>query len=138
MNGSICFSSKTTASSNMIKTVRQLKDLLRNLSKDKSADAQILMRNYMMERISEIMDEAKYPGIRVGTSSGQAFITLLLFCHPNKIQLLCHFLKVVFFVSCSRLQSDLRHLGYSLGYEKLTIHFIKCDQCDLAARLCIQ
>ena len=33
----------------MIKTARQLKDLIRNLSKDKSADAQILMRNYMME-----------------------------------------------------------------------------------------
>ena len=32
----------------MIKTARQLKDLIRNLSKDKSADAQILMRNYMM------------------------------------------------------------------------------------------
>ena len=34
----------------MIKTARQLKDLIRNLSKGKSADAQILMRNYMMER----------------------------------------------------------------------------------------
>ena len=34
----------------MITTARQLKDLIRNLSKKKSADAQILMRNYMMER----------------------------------------------------------------------------------------
>ena len=34
----------------MIKTARQLKDLIRNLSKDKSADAQILMRNYMIHR----------------------------------------------------------------------------------------
>lgn len=34
----------------MIKTARQLKDLIRNLSKEKSADAQILIRNYMMER----------------------------------------------------------------------------------------
>ena len=33
----------------MITTARQLKDLIRNLSKKKSADAQILMRNYMME-----------------------------------------------------------------------------------------
>lgn len=77
----------------MIKTVKQLKDLIRNLSKKKSADAQILMRNYMMERflerislsqyqdkfiltmedgvtfrikqITEIMDEAEYPGVRV-------------------------------------------------------------------------
>ena len=35
----------------MIKTARQLKDLIRNLSKEKSADAQLLMRNYMMERL---------------------------------------------------------------------------------------
>ena len=34
----------------MIKTARQLKDLIRNLSRKKSADAQLLMRNYMMER----------------------------------------------------------------------------------------
>lgn len=33
----------------MIKTARQLKDLIRNLSREKSADAQILMRNYMMD-----------------------------------------------------------------------------------------
>ena len=39
----------------MIKTARQLKDLIRNLSKDKSADAQILMRNYMMERYLTIV-----------------------------------------------------------------------------------
>lgn len=38
----------------MIKTARQFKDLIRNLSKGKSADAQILMRNYMMERSIEI------------------------------------------------------------------------------------
>ncbi len=37
----------------MIKTARQLKDLIRNLSREKSADAQILMRNYMMERFLE-------------------------------------------------------------------------------------
>lgn len=53
----------------MIKTSKQLKDLIRNLSKKKPADAQILMRNYMMERflerISEIMEEAEYPGVRV-------------------------------------------------------------------------
>ena len=77
----------------MIKTAKQLKDLIRNLSKKKSADAQILMRNYMMERflerislsqyqdkfiltmedgvtfrikqITEIMDAAEYPGVRV-------------------------------------------------------------------------
>ena len=77
----------------MIKTAKQLKDLIRNLSKKKSVDAQILMRNYMMERflerislsqyqdkfiltmedgvtfrikqITEIMDEAEYPGVRV-------------------------------------------------------------------------
>lgn len=37
----------------MIKTSRQLKDLIRNLSKEKVADAQLLMRNYMMERFLE-------------------------------------------------------------------------------------
>ena len=37
----------------MIKTARQLKDLIRNLSKKNAADAQILMRNYMMERFLE-------------------------------------------------------------------------------------
>jgi hypothetical protein len=35
----------------MIKTSRQLKDKIRNLAKEKSADAQILMRTYMMERL---------------------------------------------------------------------------------------
>ena len=37
----------------MIKTARQLKDLIRNLSRKNAADAQILMRNYMMERFLE-------------------------------------------------------------------------------------
>ena len=41
----------------MIKTATQLKDLIRNLSKKKSADAQILMRNYMMERFLDRMWE---------------------------------------------------------------------------------
>lgn len=44
----------------MIKTARQLKDLIRNLSKKKSADAQILMRNYMMERFLERISLSEY------------------------------------------------------------------------------
>lgn len=44
----------------MIKTTKQLKDLIRNLSKKKSADAQILMRNYMMERFLERISLSKY------------------------------------------------------------------------------
>jgi len=44
----------------MIKTARQLKDLIRNLSKNKSADAQILMRNYMMERFLERVSLSEY------------------------------------------------------------------------------
>ena len=44
----------------MIKTARQLKDLIRNLSKDKAADAQILMRNYMMERFLERISLSEY------------------------------------------------------------------------------
>ena len=43
----------------MIKTARQLKDLIRNLSKKNAADAQILMRNYMMERFLERILDAR-------------------------------------------------------------------------------
>ncbi len=44
----------------MITTARQLKDLIRNLSKKKSTDAQILMRNYMMERFLERISLSEY------------------------------------------------------------------------------
>ncbi len=44
----------------MIKTAKQLKDLIRNLSITKSADAQILMRNYMMERFLERISLSDY------------------------------------------------------------------------------
>ena len=39
---------------------RQLKDLIRNLSRKKSADAQLLMRNYMMERFLERISLSEY------------------------------------------------------------------------------
>lgn len=44
----------------MITTARQLKDLIRNLSNKKSSDAQILMRNYMMERFLERISLSEY------------------------------------------------------------------------------
>ena len=44
----------------MIKTARQLKDLIRNLSRKKSADAQLLMRNYMMERFLDRISLSEY------------------------------------------------------------------------------
>ncbi len=44
----------------MIRTAKQLKDLIRNLSKKNLADAQILMRNYMMERFLERISISKY------------------------------------------------------------------------------
>lgn len=44
----------------MIKTSTQLKDLIRNLSKKKATNAQILMRNYMMERFLERMSLSEY------------------------------------------------------------------------------
>jgi len=44
----------------MIKTSKHLKDLIRNLSKKKSADAQVLMRNYMMERFLERISLSEY------------------------------------------------------------------------------
>lgn len=44
----------------MINSARQLKDLIRNLSKKNFADAQILMRNYMMERLLERISVSDY------------------------------------------------------------------------------
>lgn len=44
----------------MIKTARQLKDKIRNLAKEKSADAQVLMRTYMMERLLERISLSEY------------------------------------------------------------------------------
>lgn len=44
----------------MISTARQLKDLIRNLSKSNAADAQVLMRNYMMERFLERVSISEY------------------------------------------------------------------------------
>lgn len=44
----------------MIKTSKQLKDMIRNLSRKNSADAQILMRNYMMERFLERISLSAY------------------------------------------------------------------------------
>lgn len=47
----------------MIKTSRQLKNLIRNLSREKKADAQILMRNYMMERLLERISLSVYKNV---------------------------------------------------------------------------
>lgn len=44
----------------MIKTAWQLKDRIRNLARNKSADAQVLMRNYMMERFLERISLSEY------------------------------------------------------------------------------
>lgn len=44
----------------MIKTATQLKALIRNLVKEKSADAQLLLRNYMMERFLERVAVSDY------------------------------------------------------------------------------
>lgn len=44
----------------MIKTAKQLKDLIRNLSKRNTSDAQVLMRNYMMERFLERISLSEY------------------------------------------------------------------------------
>lgn len=47
----------------MIQTARQLKDLIRNLSRKNAADAQILLRNYMMERFLERIFLSEYRDI---------------------------------------------------------------------------
>jgi len=39
---------------------KQMKDLLRNMSKEKNIDAQILQRNYMMERLLERISLSPY------------------------------------------------------------------------------
>ena len=44
----------------MIKTARQLKDLVSNRSKGNSAQAQIIIRNYIMERFLERVSLSKY------------------------------------------------------------------------------
>ena len=44
----------------MIKTSRQLKDLINNLARKNAADAQLLMRNYMMERFLERISLSEY------------------------------------------------------------------------------
>ena len=56
----------------MITTARQLKDLIRNMSKKKSADAQILMRNYMMERFLERISLSEYKN-QFGWSGCQSY-----------------------------------------------------------------
>ncbi len=44
----------------MIKTSRQLKDLIRNLSKESGIEAHILIRKYMMERFLERVSKSTY------------------------------------------------------------------------------
>lgn len=44
----------------MIKTARQLKDLVNNLARKNAADAQFLMRNYMMERFLERVSLSRF------------------------------------------------------------------------------
>ena len=68
----------------MITTARQLKDLIRNLSKKKSADAQTLMRNYMMERFLERISLSEYKnqfilkgGMLVATSKKRGTLDLI-------------------------------------------------------------
>lgn len=46
----------------MIHTSRQLKALVRNRSKGDSAKAQIIIRNYIMERLLERISLSKYKG----------------------------------------------------------------------------
>ena len=36
-----------------MKSLRQIKDLINNISKEKNINAQILLRNYMLERLLE-------------------------------------------------------------------------------------
>ena len=63
----------------MIKTSRQLKDLINNLARKNTADAQLLMRNYMMERFLErvtVQGEFYLEGRDAGRGHGWAGYTL--------------------------------------------------------------
>lgn len=64
----------------MIKTARQLKDLIRNLSREKSADAQLLMRNYMMERFLERISLSESLKVKF-----QQILLLIAFWHGKYI-----------------------------------------------------
>ena len=44
----------------MIHTSKQLKDLVRNMSKEIGIDAHILIRKFMMERLLERVSSSKY------------------------------------------------------------------------------
>ena len=46
----------------MIHSSKQLKDLIRNLSKEVGIEAHILIRKYMMERFLERVSSSKYNG----------------------------------------------------------------------------
>ena len=64
----------------MIKTSRQLKDLINNLARKNAADAQLLMRNYMMERFLERVSLSQFrenfEGRDAGRGHGWAGYTL--------------------------------------------------------------
>lgn len=70
----------------MIKTARQLKDLIRNLSREKSTDAQILMRNYMMERFLERISLSEYRDKFI--LKGGMLVAAMVLLIRNKIALL--------------------------------------------------
>ena len=68
-------------------TSRQIKDLIRNQAKKNNIDAQILLRNYMLERLLERISLSKYKWnfilnvngiIKVPTFGGEKSPLLLL------------------------------------------------------------
>ena len=66
----------------MIKTSRQLKDLVRNRSKGNNAMAQVIIRRYIMERFLERVSMSDYKGkLKILTT----MICRRLFLQPVKI-----------------------------------------------------
>jgi len=43
-----------------MRSLRQIKDIIRNVAKDKKLNSQVLLRNYMMERLLERISLSKY------------------------------------------------------------------------------
>lgn len=60
-----------------MKTARQLKDLIRNLSKKTGVDSQILIRQYMMDHLLERISQTR---LRTETGVNDSMIAKLLRC----------------------------------------------------------
>lgn len=57
-----------------MKSSTQIKALIRNLAKEKEVNAQILLRNYMLERLLERISRSEYKDKILGHSDASEFV----------------------------------------------------------------